>query len=472
MFNSPHSYRLFPLVCLASLMFAIWGFSQSPPLIEWERTLGGENLDSARSVQECAGGGYIVAGSTSSFSDDGSSRAYLIRVDERGVILWDRTYGQSPAFGGHVEETSGGDLIVVGGLGTPESGPSLYLFKTDSGGDTLWERSFPGLGAGTYIEEDSRGGYIMTAYAAEGSNSQIYLLRTDEIGEKLWDRRIDGIDGVAPGAVHEYTGGGYIVTGRGGLNDPWGSGKPYVALTDDAGFVLWQKDFEIGRVASAQETHDGNVVVAAQKYIEEPIPGAPGSFTLLVHLDPAGEELWRTELASPDNGTDALDETPDGRVVVLGSSYTTTSTRRESHLVKADRSGCFWNRRFLGTSSESGGFVRATSDGGYIVVGGINQDIYLAKLGPEGGDDGFVRGNADGNGSLDLTDAVFALNWLFQSGPQPWILDAADSNDDGTVDLTDAVYILSYLFLGGPPPLSPHPQAGSDPTHDQLGCQG
>jgi Tol biopolymer transport system component len=82
----------------------------------------------------------------------------------------------------------------------------------------------------------------------------------------------------------------------------------------------------------------------------------------------------------------------------------------------------------------------------------------------------FVRGNADGQGSIDITDALFSLTYLFLGGTQPPCLEAADANDDGKMDLTDATYTLGFLFLGGPAPPPPYPDPGPDPTADLLGC--
>jgi len=62
----------------------------------------------------------------------------------------------------------------------------------------------------------------------------------------------------------------------------------------------------------------------------------------------------------------------------------------------------------------------------------------------------FRRGDSDASGDVDLTDAVYSLNALFQGGPEPSCRDAADANDDEQLDLTDAVYTLNRLFQGGP----------------------
>jgi hypothetical protein len=50
-------------------------------------------------------------------------------------------------------------------------------------------------------------------------------------------------------------------------------------------------------------------------------------------------------------------------------------------------------------------------------------------------------------------------------------LDAADADDNGTLDLTDALYTLSFLFLGGPSPEAPFPDCGVERWIDALGCE-
>jgi hypothetical protein len=82
----------------------------------------------------------------------------------------------------------------------------------------------------------------------------------------------------------------------------------------------------------------------------------------------------------------------------------------------------------------------------------------------------FVRGDADRNGRLNITDALFIVNWLFSSGAMPVCRDAADVDDSGDILLTDAIFLLAHLFLSGPPPAPPHPEPGGDETLDSLSC--
>ncbi len=84
----------------------------------------------------------------------------------------------------------------------------------------------------------------------------------------------------------------------------------------------------------------------------------------------------------------------------------------------------------------------------------------------------FRRGDSNSDGkNLDLSDAVYILQYLFAQGPDVMCEDAADSNDDQQVDLGDAVYILQNLFASGPDIPPPYPGCGVDETEDTLTCE-
>ena len=84
----------------------------------------------------------------------------------------------------------------------------------------------------------------------------------------------------------------------------------------------------------------------------------------------------------------------------------------------------------------------------------------------------FRRGEANSDGTLDVSDGVFVLNFLFLGGPRPECLDAADVDDSGDLLLTDAVYLFRFLFFGlSPSPSAPGPlECGPDPTADRVSC--
>jgi hypothetical protein len=90
----------------------------------------------------------------------------------------------------------------------------------------------------------------------------------------------------------------------------------------------------------------------------------------------------------------------------------------------------------------------------------------------------FVRGDGNSDGSINLTDGVIPLLYLFSGGDAPACIDAADTNDTGAIEITDAIIIFSWLFSGGDAPVSPSPSGagyvagdcGEDVTADDAGC--
>jgi hypothetical protein len=93
-------------------------------------------------------------------------------------------------------------------------------------------------------------------------------------------------------------------------------------------------------------------------------------------------------------------------------------------------------------------------DGSDIVVMGSNQPCP-----PPGEADTFyyhvpwyMSGDANSDWTVDISDVVYLLNYLFVGGPAPEPFGAGDATCDGVVDASDVVYLLNYLFVNGPPP--------------------
>lgn len=64
----------------------------------------------------------------------------------------------------------------------------------------------------------------------------------------------------------------------------------------------------------------------------------------------------------------------------------------------------------------------------------------------------YMPGDANGDGVVNIADAVYLINYLFANGPPPQPLEAGDCNCDGIVDTADVLCIINFLFVGGPPP--------------------
>lgn len=84
----------------------------------------------------------------------------------------------------------------------------------------------------------------------------------------------------------------------------------------------------------------------------------------------------------------------------------------------------------------------------------------------------FLRGDCNGDGAVNVSDAVCGLNWLFAGATEPGCVAAVNTNGDDAVNLADSVSTLNFLFAGGPEPLDPFPDCGPGTSlaDEALGC--
>ena len=90
--------------------------------------------------------------------------------------------------------------------------------------------------------------------------------------------------------------------------------------------------------------------------------------------------------------------------------------------------------------------------------GGQPSAIGLSESDSYGVEAGFVhaasidRGDANGDGIVNVGDIVYLVSYLYKGGPGPTPMEAGDANCDGITNVGDIVYLVSYLYKGGPPP--------------------
>jgi hypothetical protein len=60
-----------------------------------------------------------------------------------------------------------------------------------------------------------------------------------------------------------------------------------------------------------------------------------------------------------------------------------------------------------------------------------------------------ICGDTNGDSSVNVSDAVYIINYVFVGGEPPDPLESGDTNCDGAVNVSDAVWIINYVFIGG-----------------------
>ena len=114
----------------------------------------------------------------------------------------------------------------------------------------------------------------------------------------------------------------------------------------------------------------------------------------------------------------------------------------------------------------------ASSRATVLVHLGLCVLLFLLTAGHAHAASQFLRGDANGDGAIDISDGITTLQYLFNCGDDcPLVCDdAADYDDNGVVEMADAILTFGFLFQGGEEPESPYPNAGVDSTEDGLSC--
>jgi hypothetical protein len=167
----------------------------------WEKIYGGSSEDRAYSIQQTTDGRYIVAGYTNSFGAGGYD-VYIIKLGENGNKVWEKIFGGSKWDEAYsIQQTNDGGYIVAGYTNSFGAGGSdVYVIKLDENGNKVWEKTYGGSSDVIMlnsIQQTSDGGYIVAglinSFGARGYD--VYVIRMDICGNTGPYPPIQGVSG-------------------------------------------------------------------------------------------------------------------------------------------------------------------------------------------------------------------------------------------------------------------------------------
>jgi hypothetical protein len=310
---------------------------------QWTKTygIGSMNIEVAYGVAETSDGGFIMTGGTDGFSGGDDTDMWVIRTDENGDSLWAKTYGgDGMDYGFSGMQTSDGGFIFAGSTTSfGAGGDDVYLVKTDDQGNEQWYKTFgTQMAEGAYhVTQTSDGGYIIAGAAA--NYMDFYIIKTDASGNEEWSQILGGGATEEAYWVIETEDGGYAVTG-GTQSIGAGNYDVWLVILDEDGEVVWDKTY--GGSAkdkgwSVFQTSDGGYFITG--YSESYHHSEEDSDMYLIRTDAIGDTLWTKNYGYlGDDGGYCGIQTENGQFVATGYFHTLDQALN-FYLVKTDEDG-------------------------------------------------------------------------------------------------------------------------------------
>lgn len=211
--------------------------------IIWQKNIGGNLHDIAYSVSTLNNGNILIIGKTASFGS-GVSDLWILIIDNDGNIISQNTFGGDKDDWGKFSISTNQDYLVIGSTASFGAGSSdIWIIKFDNDGNILWQKTFGGTGSdeANFGIATTDGNYLIIgrtdSYGA--SNFNFIAIKFDLNGNILWQKIIGGNYLDEANSLIEVN-DGYIIAGR---TNSYGAGDSDIWLTklDLNGNNLWQK---------------------------------------------------------------------------------------------------------------------------------------------------------------------------------------------------------------------------------------
>lgn len=339
------------------------GFSQEI----WKKTYPFEGGGEAESIKKTGDGGFILSGKI--FSKEFDSDGLLMKIDSSGELKWFKTYGGEGMDGfSYAEETKDGGFIACGTTFFSPITSKIYVVKTDSKGNMLWEKLIgeEGFYEANVIRE-IKGGYIIagsTNRDAHGSRD-VFLIKIDKIGNILWSKNFGG-DLIDIGVHAEVSGKNLYIAGFTSSFTSKGA-DAYLLKTNLDGKMKWEKFYEfsgIEIITSMDRTERGFVLAG---YTEYPVKGSYGKGIYVMTVKENGELVWN-KVFEGERKMRAYSVKSAGKNILLGGVISSPDEKNwDPYLLMLDEYGdILWEYVFEGEANEMINDVEKTEDGFYF----------------------------------------------------------------------------------------------------------
>lgn len=273
--------------------FMLVKFDQTGKIL-WNKTYGGASYEDAYAMKATPDGGAVLAGNTSSFGpgiDNDIWNMWLVKVDANGNKQWDSAIG-SLQHDGAKDVIVLNDGYMVVGYTHDETNPGIGVYKLDLNGKLVWSKNY-GHGIGQAITQTNDENFVIVApsiLTMYDIATDIYMIKINSNGDILWERTLGTNCHDDPTDIIELNDGSLVISGNQKKNDGVSNLLGLTIKTDANGNQLWFNELSLtsdGAVTKLARAADGNIVMVGDRCTD----GWYNDFWV-VKFGLNGEQLW------------------------------------------------------------------------------------------------------------------------------------------------------------------------------------
>jgi len=195
-----------------------WGTKLSANgTLEWRRYFGGTNNDRAHGLVKSNDGGFVLSGFSESDDFDisspkGSYDFWVLKINSSGELVWEKSFGGTGIeISYDIAKTNDNAYVITGNTFSNDTNISknngksdVWLIKIDDSGNLIWEKTFGGseFDAAQSVRPTKDGGFLLAGNSKSNDfdltqnsgENDIWILKTDANGNLLWQKTIGGAD--------------------------------------------------------------------------------------------------------------------------------------------------------------------------------------------------------------------------------------------------------------------------------------
>lgn len=407
----------------------------NPPAIQWQKNLGGSRNDEVNSAQKTSDGGFIIAGSSSSIDGDVTGNRslnydiWVVKTDASGTIQWQKTYGgtnsdtatsiKTTADGGYI--VTGTTFSTNGDVNGYKGNGDIWVIKINSTGGIQWQKTFGGTKTdmATAIEQNPDGSYILLG--STNSNDEdvtqnsgefdYWVVKINATGSIIWQKTFGSTTDDFASSFHLNSDGSIVIAGNTAVTrvinnfSSSSSGEINILKINSSGLLQWQKTFGgygTDIATKTISTLDGGFLIGGMSDSSDGDvkENKGGGDMWLIKTTIDGILSWEKSIGgSKWDKINSLQATLDGGYIIIGETTSNTGDFKAGKglidigIVKLTATGKMeWAKTIGGSGAEKGIEILQTNDGSFVVFGNSNStngdiannngnsDIIIAKL--------------------------------------------------------------------------------------------